>query len=236
MTVSSRAAVCRAAAEIERLLIVSTVVAIDGPAGAGKSTVAKLLAERMGYAYVNTGSLYRALAYAALRSGVAPGALTAEFLQQQHLQFHGADLYLNGVKLDAELRTQECASNASIIAKQNIVRDYLLPVQRKAAENGWIVMEGRDIGTVVFPDAKCKFFVTATAEERARRRMLQHNEVPEGADFERILAEIKERDARDSQREIAPLKQADDATLVDTTGLTISEVVDNIVGQLRAGC
>ena len=211
----------------------STVVAIDGPAGAGKSTVARLLADRMGYAYVNTGSLYRALALSAKRAGVDPGALTAEFLAQQQLEFKGADLYLNGVLTGAELRTPDIANGASLVSKQKIVRDYLLPVQRNAAENQWIVMEGRDIGTVIFPDAKCKFFVTATPEERARRRMAQSGEIAAGADFEAILAEIKERDERDSTRKIAPLKPADDSVIVDTTGLSIDEVVEKLAEICR---
>ena len=211
----------------------STVVAIDGPAGAGKSTVARLLADRMGYAYVNTGSLYRALALSAQRAGVDPGALTAEFLAQQQLEFKGADLYLNGVLTGAELRTPDIANGASLVSKQKIVRDYLLPVQRNAAENQWIVMEGRDIGTVIFPDAKCKFFVTATPEERARRRMAQSGEIAAGADFEAILAEIKERDERDSTRKIAPLKPADDSVIIDTTGLSIDEVVEKLAEICR---
>ena len=211
----------------------STVVAIDGPAGAGKSTVARLLADRMGYAYVNTGSLYRALALSAKRAGIDPGALTAEFLAQQQLEFKGADLYLNGVLTGAELRTPDIANGASLVSKQKIVRDYLLPVQRNAAENQWIVMEGRDIGTVIFPDAKCKFFVTATPEERARRRMAQSGEIAAGADFEAILAEIKERDERDSTRKIAPLKPADDSVIIDTTGLSIDEVVEKLAEICR---
>lgn len=224
--VSSRAAVCAAVPEIDRTM--STVVAIDGPAGAGKSTVARLLADRMGYAYVNTGSLYRALALSAIRAGIDPGDLTAEFLSRQHLEFRGADLYLNGELLGSELRAPEIAQGASLVSKQKIVRDFLLPVQRNAAENQWIVMEGRDIGTVIFPDAKCKFFVTATPEERARRRMAQSNEVSSNATFEAILAEIKERDERDSTRKIAPLKPADDSVIVDTTGLSIDEVVEKL--------
>ena len=210
----------------------STVVAIDGPAGAGKSTVARLLAERMGYAYVNTGSLYRALALAAIGGSCDPANLTPEFLAAQKLEFHGADLYMNGKKLDAELRRPECAALASIISAQPLVRDYLLPVQRNAAKNGWIVMEGRDIGTVIFPDAERKFFVTASPEERARRRMMQKGEIAEGADFEKILADIKERDARDANRTIAPLKAADDAVIIDTTGFTIDEVIERIVSYL----
>ena len=207
----------------------STVVAIDGPAGAGKSTVARLLADRMGYAYVNTGSLYRALALSAKRAGIDPGALTAEFLAQQQLEFKGADLYLNGELTGAELRTPDIAQGASLVSKQKIVRDYLLPVQRNAAENQWIVMEGRDIGTVIFPDAEKKFFVTASAEERARRRMAQSSEVASGATFESILADIKARDERDMNRATAPLRQAEDAILVDTTDLSIDQVVEKIV-------
>lgn len=211
----------------------STVVAIDGPAGAGKSTVARLLAEHMGYAYVNTGSLYRALAWSALNAGIDPAALNAEFLNGLKLEFRGADLYLNGKLTGAELRAPEVAANASIISKQKIVRDYLLPVQRNAAERCWIVMEGRDIGTVIFPDARKKFFVTASPEERARRRLAQSGEVADGATFASILAEIKERDERDSTRPIAPLKPADDAVIVDTTGLSIDEVVSKLAELCR---
>lgn len=206
----------------------STVVAIDGPAGAGKSTVARMVADHLHYAYINTGSLYRALAYAAMTSGIAFSDITPEFLETLQLEFCGADLYLNGKKLDAQLRQPECAKGASIVSAKPFVRDFLMPVQRNAANGQWIVMEGRDIGTVVFPDAEKKFFVTASPEERARRRMAQSGEVANGASFESILADIIARDERDMNREIAPLKQADDAVLIDTTGLTIDEVVAKI--------
>ena len=211
----------------------STVVAIDGPAGAGKSTVARMVADCLNYAYINTGSLYRALAYAAMTSGVAFDKITPDFLARQQLEFRGADLYLNGQKLDAELRRAECAKGASIISAIPFVRDYLLPVQRNAANGQWIVMEGRDIGTVIFPDAEKKFFVTASAEERARRRLAQAGEIADGATFESILADIKARDERDMNRAIAPLKKADDALLVDTTGIAIEDVVAVIAAYCR---
>lgn len=211
----------------------STVVAIDGPAGAGKSTVARMVADRLNYAYINTGSLYRALAYTAMTSGVAFKDITPEFLEKQKLEFRGVDLYCNGKKLESELRRPECAVGASIISALPFVRDYLLPVQRNAALDQWIVMEGRDIGTVIFPDAEKKFFVTASPEERARRRMAQGGEISGDATFESILADIKARDERDMNRAIAPLKQAEDAVLIDTTGLSIDEVVAKITSYCR---
>ena len=211
----------------------STVVAIDGPAGAGKSTVARKVADRLNYAYINTGSLYRALAYAAMTSGIPFSDITPEFLDDLKLEFRGADLYLNGKMLGSELRMPECATGASIVSAKPFVRDYLMPVQRNAAAQQWIVMEGRDIGTVVFPDAEKKFFVTATPEERARRRMAQNSEVADGATFESILADIIARDERDMNRAVAPLRQADDAVLIDTTGLDIEQVVEKIDAYCR---
>ena len=208
----------------------STVVAIDGPAGAGKSTVARRVAERLNYAYINTGSLYRALAYAATAAGIPFSEIDQKFLNSCKLEFRGADLYCNGKLLTSELRAPECAKGASVISANSLVRDYLMPVQRNSANGHWIVMEGRDIGTVVFPDAEKKFFVTASAEERARRRMLQGEA---GADFETILADIKARDERDTTRAVAPLKQAQDAELVDTTGMDIDEVVEYICSKCR---
>ena len=204
----------------------STVVAIDGPAGAGKSTVARMLAARLGISYINTGSLYRALALAAVESGLDLHADIPEtFLSAQKLEFRGETLLLNGRDPGNALRSPECAANASLISKQPKVREFLLPVQRDAARHQWIVMEGRDIGTVIFPDAKIKFFVTASLEERARRRLAQSGEVMSGADFASVVEEIRRRDEQDSKRETAPLRPAEDAVMVDTTGLSIDEVV-----------
>ena len=212
----------------------STVVAIDGPAGAGKSTVAKLLAAKLGISYINTGSLYRALALAARSSGIdIREPLTPDFLNSQHLEFRGDELFLNGAAPGEKLRLPECAMGASLVSKQPLVREYLLPVQRNAALGQWIVMEGRDIGTVIFPDAKVKFFVTASLEERAKRRLAQSGEVAAGADLASVIDEIRRRDEQDTKRETAPLKPAADAIIVDTTGMSIDEVLEHLAGYCR---
>ena len=208
----------------------STVIAIDGPAGSGKSTVAKMVAQRVGANYVNTGSLYRAIAWAMQQTKVTE--VTAEFLATLKLEYRGSDLYLNNAKTGEELRTAQVASAASKVAALPMVREYLLAVQRDAAKTQWIVMEGRDIATVVFPDAKYKFFVTATPEERARRRFAQAGEIPDGATFDKVLQEIRERDERDMNRAVAPLRPATDATIIDTTHLTIPEVVTAIAEKI----
>ena len=212
----------------------STVVAIDGPAGAGKSTVAKKLAAYLGIAYINTGSLYRALALAAAEAGLDPRKdLPSDFLAAQHLEFRGETLFLNGEAPGAALRSAECAANASLISKQPEVRKFLLSVQRDAAKSQWIVMEGRDIGTVIFPDARVKFFVTASLEARAKRRLAQQGETAAGADLASVMDDIRSRDERDAKRETAPLRPADDAVMVDTTNLSIDQVVELLVRKCR---
>ena len=212
----------------------STVVAIDGPAGAGKSTVAKKLAAYLGIAYINTGSLYRALALAAAEAGLDPRKdLPSDFLAAQHLEFRGETLFLNGEAPGAALRSAECAANASLISKQPEVRKFLLSVQRDAANSQWIVMEGRDIGTVIFPDARVKFFVTASLEARAKRRLAQQGETAAGADLASVMDDIRSRDERDAKRETAPLRPADDAVMVDTTNLSIDQVVELLVRKCR---
>lgn len=210
----------------------STVVAIDGPAGAGKSTVAKKLAERLSLTYVNTGSLYRAIALAAKIANINLHSIDEKFLNTLSLEYQNGVLLLNGKDPGDSLRTSDIAQGASIVSSQKIVRDYLLPVQRKAAQKNWIVMEGRDIATVVFPDALCKLFVTASIEERARRRLNQSGEIKQNSTIEDVIKEIEERDNRDSQRDIAPLKCAEDSILIDTTGLTIDQVLDKITNIL----
>ena len=205
----------------------TTVVAIDGPAGAGKSSVAALLAQRLGFTHVNTGSLYRAVALAARRAGAAVDSVDPAFLDTLRITFEGGRLLLNGQDPGEALRSAACAADASLVAKQPAVRAFLLPVQRKIAASQWIVMEGRDIGTVVFPDALVKIFLTASPLVRAQRRMAQ-GEVPPGATLDEVRREIERRDLQDSTRDAAPLKAAPDAVIVDNSGLTLEETVETI--------
>ena len=188
----------------------------------------------MGIAYINTGSLYRALALAAAEAGLdLHSDIPRDFLAAQRLEFRGETLYLNGKAPGEALRSAECAANASMISRQPAVREFLLSVQRGAAKSQWIVMEGRDIGTVIFPDAKIKFFVTASLEERAKRRLAQQGEVAAGADLTSVMEEIRIRDERDAKRDTAPLRPADDAVMVDTTGLSIEQVVEMLIERCR---
>ncbi len=211
----------------------SKVIALDGPAASGKSTLAAALAEKLGIVYVNTGSLYRAVALLAQGADSVPASLLNS-LDVAYCR-NDAGLYelsLNGSFPGAALRTPEVAARASRVAAQPAVRAALLDVQRKMAEKGWIVMEGRDIGTVVFPDAAFKFFVTATPEERARRRLAQTGESAEGATLEEVAAMIRLRDDADANRAVAPLRPAADTLLLDTTGRSVAEMVEELYPRL----
>ncbi len=230
MRVSSKAVVCGAAVVVDPGKM--TVIAIDGPAGAGKSTAAKQLAGVLRITYVNTGSLYRAVALAAHRAGIKPENVTPDFLDTLRLEYSNGKLLLNGEDPGEALRAPEIAQGASRVSALPFVREYLLPVQRNAALKEWIVMEGRDIGTVIFPDAQCKFFITASIEERARRRLAQSGEIASGATLESVMEEIRLRDERDSTRATAPLKQADDAVFIDTTGKSIADVNAELISFL----
>ena len=203
----------------------STVVAIDGPAGSGKSTVAKMLAEQLHLTYVNTGSLYRAVAWAARRRKLPLAPLPMEFLSSLKLVYRNGELWVNDENPGSDLRDPEIASAASLVSKQIEVREALLPVQRQAARDAWIVMEGRDIGTVVFPDAECKFYLTAGLAERARRRLAQSGEFAPDATLDSVMRDIAQRDKQDASRAIAPLRRADDAIEIITDDLTPDQVV-----------
>lgn len=215
----------------------SNCIAIDGPAASGKSTIAKRVAEKLNLAYINTGSLYRAVALAAIRAGRNLASLDREFLNTLKFEYAGNDsgsfeLKMNGEFPGAALRTAEVAAGASLVATQPVVRDYLLEVQRSFAGEQMIVMEGRDIGTVIFPDAAVKIFLTATPEERARRRLAQAGETSDGATLAEVAREIAARDKQDSERAVAPLKPAPDAVLVDTTGFSLDKAVETIIGLI----
>jgi CMP/dCMP kinase len=220
------------------------VVAIDGPAGAGKSTVTRKVAERLGYVIVDTGALYRVVALAAERAHVSfadaakSAALTESLVAENAVQLRrGQDgvtqVLLRGQDVSIAIRTQNIGQGASQVSAHPGVRKALLELQRSQGRDGGVVLEGRDIGTVVFPDAEAKFYLTASAEVRARRR---HDELAARGtppSMEEVLREVNERDLRDSTRPIAPLRQAEDAHLVDSSSLSIEQVVELIVAAVR---
>jgi len=217
------------------------LVAIDGPAGAGKSTVARGVAERAGCTYIDTGAMYRAVAYRALRAGLrvgsdddAIGALAGELEFEFRDVGAAGHLFVDGEDVEGPIRTPEVANLSSPVSAIPTVREHLVAAQRRMAQRVAVVMEGRDIGTVVFPDALLKVFLTASAEERARLRYEQLQERGEAVSFEQILADQRARDQRDSTRAIAPLRQAEDAVEVDTDGIGAEEVVDRVMHLLNA--
>ena len=211
-------------------------IAIDGPSGAGKSAIASALARRLGYEYIDTGALYRTIAYIAVREG---GDLpTEELLKRvdaQSIDYKDGAVQLNGEALGDVIRTEAISQKTSQLSKEPAVRDYLLSLQRRLAKDGGVVMEGRDIGTVVLPSADVKFFLTASEEERARRRYEQRLASGEAVDMETIKADIHARDERDKNRAVAPLKQAADAILVDSTAMSEEEVLDTMVNYVENG-
>ena len=204
-------------------------VAIDGPAGAGKSTLARRLAAEMGYIYVDTGAMYRAIGLYALRAGKDPkdNAAVNTLLPQIELRLASIEgeqhIYLKEEDVSTAIRTEEVGMAASAVGANPAVRAFLLGMQRDMAKKQDVLMDGRDIGTVVFPDAELKIFVTASAEVRAQRRFdeLQAKGMP--ADFEDILRNVKERDYIDSHRDVAPLRQAEDAVVLDNSEMTVSQ-------------
>jgi len=210
-------------------------IAIDGPAGAGKSTIAKRLARELGYYYVDTGAIYRTVAYFMDLLGIAPkdvdgvtryiDELTVEIEYDEDGQQH---MIMNGMDVTGDIRTPDISQKASLISAHAVVRDMLLDMQRDVAKKHNVIMDGRDIGTVVLPRANVKIFLTASAEVRAQRRHLELQAKGSKDSFEKVLAEIKQRDHQDSTRAIAPLKQAKDAVLVDTSDMDIDAVIAEI--------
>jgi len=215
------------------------IIAIDGPSGAGKSTLAKRLAKELGFVYLDTGAIYRALAFKVLRQGVdlADDTRLAELVGSTEIDLQERDgrleVLLDGMDVAPEIRTPEVSQMASKVSALKIVRERLLDLQRDMARRGSVVAEGRDIGTVVFPDAEVKIFLHASAEERARRRCAELRAAGRTADLAETLREMAERDKRDSERDLAPLRMADDALRIDSSTVGADELAHRVLSEIR---
>lgn len=207
-------------------------IAIDGPAGAGKSTIARRLAKELGYVYVDTGAIYRTVAYFFDTWGISPKDIDGitRYIDELNIDiWYDEDglqhMYMNNIDVTDDIRTPEISQKASLISAHAIVRDMLLDMQREVAEQHDVIMDGRDIGSVVLPKATVKFFLTASPEVRARRRTKELLEKGQKADYEKILKEIQQRDFQDTHREVAPLKMTRDSIKLDTSDMGIDEVI-----------
>ncbi len=215
------------------------IITIDGPSGAGKTTVSRKLADRLGYRYIDTGALYRGVALAAISSGLKPddddGLLT--LLNTLKMTFvpgeNGLRLFLNGSDVTDRIRTPEISMTASAVSAKPMVRDYLLNLQRDLGRDKNVVFEGRDMGTVVFPDADLKFFLDASLQTRAKRRFKELS-ASTSQSLEAVETDMRRRDKNDSTRDLAPLKPAEDAIRIDSTDLTIEDVVDRMLSAVNS--
>lgn len=214
-------------------------IAIDGPSGAGKSTISRLAAERFGFIYVDTGALYRVVGLCALRRGIDPcdAVQAGELLKDIRVDMKYTDgrqrVYLNGEDVTDEIRTHAVSKAASDISAHPAVRDFLMDTQRSIAAANNVIMDGRDIGTTILPDAQIKIFLTASCEDRARRRYDELVSRGESITYERVLSDVKQRDYNDSHRAVSPLKAADDAIVLDTTGNTLEKSVKLIIDTIK---
>lgn len=210
-------------------------IAIDGPSGAGKSTIAKAIARKLGIDYIDTGAMYRALGYKMLQLGITEDEVdkVAELLETTEIDFSHGDIILDGQVINNLIRTPEISMKASACSALGIVRKHLVKVQQEMGAKKSVIMDGRDIGTDVFPNARYKFFITATAEERANRRYKELTEKGENVSYEETLESIIQRDYNDSHREVSPLRKAEGAEEVDTTDMTIDEVISYICDKIE---
>jgi CMP/dCMP kinase len=210
------------------------LITIDGPAGAGKTTVSQMLARELGYRYLDTGGLYRAVAYAVGAAGIPPDddRRLGEICCGLQLSIENDRLLLNGVDISDHIRSPEITMLASVVSARPVVRQALLDIQREMGRAGGLVAEGRDMGTVVFPEADLKFFLDATVRQRALRRFAQYG-LASGQNLTQIEKEIRQRDENDSSRAIAPLKPADDAMIIDSTAMSAQRVVALMMDRVR---
>lgn len=211
-------------------------VAIDGPAGAGKSTIARRAAKELGFIYMDTGAFYRTVAYAALSRGADPGdqvaveqCLASMTITPQWDADGVQHMLLDGQDVSTAIRSPQVSQSASVVASYAAVRDFLLDSQRRVAQTYAVIMDGRDIGTVVLPNADVKIYLTASAEVRAKRRWLELQQKQAPDTYEQVLSEMIERDRRDMNREVAPLRQAEDAVLIDSSDLSLEQSIQAVV-------
>ncbi|MNK29687.1 Cytidylate kinase [compost metagenome] len=218
------------------------VIAIDGFSSTGKSSISKIIAKNLGLIHMDTGALYRGVTYFALQNCTNPDRTIdidrlLSVLPKINLEFQNVDgelqLFLNGKNINREIRFPQVSDNVSQVAKEADIRNYLLKTQRDIAEKGGVIMDGRDIGTVVLPKADYKFFMTASQDERARRRFLELELAGEKTDVETVKQNLISRDKIDSEREVSPLKQADDAILIDNTNINKEETIELILSYIK---
>lgn len=211
------------------------IIAVDGPAGAGKSTISKLVAKKLNINYIDTGAMYRAVTYKCLSENIDINDENAviEMAKKSSIDFRDNNIYLDSKIVNEEIRTREVSANVSNVAKIKEVRYLMVDVQREIGTRNDVILDGRDIGSYVFPNADYKFFLVATPEERGKRRYKELCEKGFEGTLEEIIKDIEKRDEIDSNREFAPLKKADDAIEIDTTGLGIDEVVDVVVSKIN---
>lgn len=211
------------------------VIAIDGPAGAGKSTISKLIAKNLGINYIDTGAMYRAITYKCIKEDIDVNDIqrVVDLCSRTDVDFVDNYIYLDGQRLNEEIRTLQVSSRVSDVAKIPQVREFLLEKQIEIGKRSDVILDGRDVGTHIFPDAKYKFFLNASAQERGRRRYQELIDKGQSVVLEEIIEDIKKRDYIDSTREVAPLVKADDAIEVDTTSMTIDQVVTYISDMVR---